>query len=138
MEPINQRIKMFRESLGLNQTEFSKALGLKNPSNISMIEKTKGGFNILIVEKITKKYPNLNIDWLLRGEGTMLKISNIYQKSEDKLQNSVNYANITAGKAEPFRIDIELLMEEITFLKEILHIKDKQIESLKKPSALAS
>lgn len=134
METINQRIKALRENLELNQTQFSKILGLKNQSNISMIEKGKGGFNIIIIEKITKKYSNLNIDWLMRGEGTMWKTDNNLHKNASNLTLRENQNGIKGGASEPNNIDMELLSIENTYLKEKLQIKEKQIESLKKPS----
>ena len=134
MDTINKRIKLFREELGLNQSEFAKVLGLKNPSNISMLEKAPGGFNITIAEKITKKYPKLSADWLMRGEGSMWKNDSNLYKNVNSLTIAENQNEIKGGQNQDNDLKIELLAIENTYLKETLQIKEKQIESLKKPS----
>lgn len=66
---MNERIKQLRLTLGLNQEEFGKALGLAK-SGVSNLE---NGFR-----NVTKKHIrmlvmsfNVNEEWLLTGKGEM-------------------------------------------------------------------
>lgn len=65
---IIERIKLFREYLGLGQTAFEVNVGVAKGyfSNV----KTLGSDKIM---RIHEKYPTLNIEWLITGGGNMLK-----------------------------------------------------------------
>lgn len=69
---IIERIKLFREHLGLGQTAFEVNVGVAKGyfSNV----KTLGSDKIM---RIYEKYPILNIEWLITGKGNMLR-SNEY------------------------------------------------------------
>lgn len=69
MSDICQRIVYLRENLGINQSNFAIGLGIKRPT---LAGYEKGSFpphtDFLIK---THKIYNVNIDWLLTGEGEM-------------------------------------------------------------------
>jgi transcriptional regulator with XRE-family HTH domain len=72
MTKINDRIKAFRVHKSLNQNEFSKLLGVAK-STLSEVEsgKTKPSIDILI--GIANNFDDVNIEWFLTGNGSMLK-----------------------------------------------------------------
>lgn len=75
------------------------------------------------VNSIALHYPDLNTGWLLTGEGEMLKSSSDTSTNNNELLASL-------------KKNIELQEEHISLLKEMLVIKDAEINRLKK--ALAS
>lgn len=75
------------------------------------------------VNSIALYYPDLNTGWLLTGEGEMLKSSSDTSTNNNELLASL-------------KKNIELQEEHISLLKEMLVIKDAEINRLKK--ALAS
>ena len=72
MSKINNRVKAVRQAKSLNQTEFSNLIGVAK-STLSEIEsgKTKPSTDVLI--GISNNFSDINSDWLLTGEGEMLK-----------------------------------------------------------------
>ena len=67
--PIKNRLLQFLEHLGIGQGAFEKNVGISN-GYVNNINKSIGSKILL---KISQRYPELNSDWLLSGEGTMLK-----------------------------------------------------------------
>ncbi|KAA9333364.1 helix-turn-helix domain-containing protein [Hymenobacter busanensis] len=71
MEHIGSRIKRFREEMGLTQTDLFKRTGIKQ-TTLSSIEsgtEPKAG----VIAAMLGSYPTLNPDWLLTGNGAMLR-----------------------------------------------------------------
>ncbi|SDZ81486.1 hypothetical protein SAMN05192529_10292 [Arachidicoccus rhizosphaerae] len=69
MENIKSRILEFIESLPYGQDKFEKKCGLSrgyvNKLGDNMTAKTQA--------KIQNEFPELNMDWLIKGEGEMLE-----------------------------------------------------------------
>lgn len=65
----NQRLRLTRELLQFNQTEFSKALGFKQ-SHISAIESEKKEVSVKIIYALVNKF-KVSANWLLSGSGEM-------------------------------------------------------------------
>lgn len=70
MSTIGSRLKSVRKSLNLNQEKFSKKLNIKREM-LSRYENDKNQIPNQIVQNIHKKF-NVNISWLLTGEGEMI------------------------------------------------------------------
>ncbi len=68
---IRGRIFEFIREKGLNKSRFEKEAGLSN----GYINNVKGKFSMKKLEQILNAFPDLNRDWLLYGEGDMLKDS---------------------------------------------------------------
>jgi predicted transcriptional regulator len=56
--------------LCLNQTLFAQSLGMTQP-NISRMVSGDGKISLEVLNRITDIYKNINLHWLLTGEGTM-------------------------------------------------------------------
>lgn len=63
------RLKMFVSSLGLGRNKFETLLGLSN----GYISSKSSAISSDVIEKIAFAYPDLNLEWLLRGKGDMFK-----------------------------------------------------------------
>lgn len=71
MEHIGSRIRVFREEMGLTQIDLFRSTGIKQ-TTLSSIEsgtEPKAG----IVGAMLAAYPTLSPDWLLTGNGPMLR-----------------------------------------------------------------
>ena len=64
---LAKRFKLFREFLGLSQKEFADKLGVSQKA-ISQWERGERAIPAVILKEL-KEHLNLNIDWLLTGEG---------------------------------------------------------------------
>ena len=82
---IVDRIKLFREYLGIGQTAFEVNIGVARGyfSNV----KTLGSDRIL---RIHTKYPELNIEWLVTGNGEMIKNAGREQKTIEISESAIS------------------------------------------------
>ena len=65
---ITNRIKQFTDYLGISMRKFCENVGIANGSFAKV--KSIGSETLL---KIYSAYPNINLEWLITGEGTMVK-----------------------------------------------------------------
>ena len=65
---MKERILQFIENKQITKSKFYSVTGLSN----GILDK-KSGLTMDTVEKIYSKYPEINLEWLLTGEGEMLK-----------------------------------------------------------------
>lgn len=66
---VKDRVKAYCKVVGMPVTSFEKCIGAKN-GYVNSISK---GIGADYLNKIVVNFPNLNIDWLLTGNGEMLK-----------------------------------------------------------------
>jgi hypothetical protein len=65
---VKDRLLKFLEHENMSQGRFEKHVGLSN----GFINNIGTGISTISLNKIKEKYPQLNIQWLLKGEGEML------------------------------------------------------------------
>lgn len=70
---------------GVTPFQMNKEAGLSRTLLIKAIENHQG-LNTATIEKIIKKYPNLNVDWLVTGRGEMLISDELPKISQIKTQ----------------------------------------------------
>ncbi|MDR1368942.1 MAG: hypothetical protein LBJ72_02270 [Dysgonamonadaceae bacterium] len=66
---VKDRIKTFTKYMDITVLDFERSISVSN-GYVNSISKSIG---IDKIEIILEKYPNLNLIWLLTGQGTMLK-----------------------------------------------------------------
>lgn len=69
---INQRIREFIDSLGINDNQFAKSIGVTQSVIASMFSRNTEPSSKVIVS-VLNAYANLSAEWLMRGEGEMIK-----------------------------------------------------------------
>lgn len=71
--PSGQRIYEIIQHYGLNKTSFSAKLGMKDNSLIvRVINDPNRSFTVDLIQRIALNFPEVNIRWLVTGEGPML------------------------------------------------------------------
>lgn len=137
-----ERLLLFLKHKGLKNAVFEKMMGLSN----GYINSMRKGLGYDKLEQISISFPELNIGWLLTGEGSMLKnessstSASFPEETQNKKKNSDTslengdllykmYIDIQKKDAEIKELHTKLLSmsEEIGNLKTLL--KDKQQES---------
>jgi hypothetical protein len=66
------RLLMFIKYAGLSARQFDISIGAGNGYTLRM-KKNSASIGSDVIENIIKAYPQLNVVWLLTGEGSMLK-----------------------------------------------------------------
>ncbi|HEY0976585.1 MAG TPA: helix-turn-helix transcriptional regulator [Flavobacteriales bacterium] len=72
MPPLNARFIQVMEGLGLTGYSFSKEMETSE-AVVSNIRNGKNPPNIQLVERMLKKYEEVDADWLLLGKGRMFR-----------------------------------------------------------------
>lgn len=72
--PLLKRIDEFIQHLGVSYNKFENIVGASR-GGISAAIRTGRNIGINVIENILQEYPELNSEWLLRGNGEMLKKS---------------------------------------------------------------
>ena len=84
-----ERLKEFVSKQGLGQNAFEKkvgiAVGYLSSKSVSVTSDT--------IEKVIENFPNLNLDWLITGEGDMLKNTGTMTGSNQGDGNKIEYKN---------------------------------------------
>ena len=70
METQKERLERFIGVMGYSTREFERAIGVSNAT----ITHVKDTLSANLKEKISANFQQLNMDWLLTGEGEMLKV----------------------------------------------------------------
>lgn len=82
---VIQRIRKVIESRGMSVTALSKALGIVQQT-LNRQMSGDGAMPLLTVDKFLSYFPDISAEWLLRGEGAMIKgerVNNDFPKSFD-------------------------------------------------------
>lgn len=93
---MKERIIRFINYKGITIQAFELKAGLSNGA----VSKMGDGTRRRTLEKISNSYPELNINWLLTGEGEMLKNSNAgvnINQGDGNIIGQGNYNNIKTG-----------------------------------------
>lgn len=91
-----KNLKIFRKSIGKNQLDFAQSIPMPQ-SHLSNIERGKRNITETLVQKISKRYNDLNVHWLFTNEGSMIK-ANAQRVSE----TAVSYGQRSKNLYVPF------------------------------------
>jgi transcriptional regulator with XRE-family HTH domain len=69
-ETMNERLKALIKVVSKSPTDFAKSLGV-SPGRVNNVTSGRNNFNYEFVKKIVETYRNVNLTWLLIGEGEM-------------------------------------------------------------------
>lgn len=115
---VKERLLDFITSKNLTVAEFERICGLSN----GYVSKIKNTVGFRILSDITRVFPELDKDWLMNGEGEMLKSSVIQQNQNG---DNIHGESVTVHKSET-----DKLLETIAACHEIIKKKDEQIDKL--------
>lgn len=88
---VKTRIKQFCEAEGITVSSFEKSIGASN-GYVNSISRSVG---IDKLNRILEKYPYLNIEWLLTGNGDMKK-----QQEQHEVPNTIDIHQLINTIAE--------------------------------------
>jgi transcriptional regulator with XRE-family HTH domain len=108
---IKQRLKEFAKHKGISERSFCLSIGV-SPTFISAMRKSMQPDKI---ESISHHYPELNITWLLTGDGQMIN-QNCEQNTPIK---QIGYTALSSN-------------EEIAMYKQLIESKDRLIDALER------
>lgn len=117
---IKERILSFLESQGIKKVDFFEATGIQSSNFKGKNMSSQPGGDMIV--RVLTIYPNLSAEWLLRGEGDMLKSPAIKDKPKIIKTDTKNDNDLPSSILDKFLTTIQGQAEEIGELK--ARIKD--------------
>ncbi len=117
---IKERILSFLESQGIKKVDFFEATGIQSSNFKGKNMSSQPGGDMIV--RVLTIYPNLSAEWLLRGEGDMLKSSVTKDKPKIIKTDTKEDNNLSSSILDKFLTTIQNQAEEIGELK--ARIKD--------------
>lgn len=121
---IAKRLKKYIDYKCISVYAFENAIGCSRGLIAKAIKDDKN-IGSSIVENILRAYPDIDTNWLLTGQGNMLKTGHTQIGSDNRIDNSPINVN-TDSTAE-----IARLKKEIEMLNSTIKDKDEIIKLLK-------
>lgn len=111
------RLMQFINYAGLSARQFDLSIGASNGYTLRM-KKNNASIGSDVIENILKAYPQLNVVWLITGEGEMLKENEEelildFDKLPTKKQNEIEQI-IEAKIKERQQEELKRLLKEVT------------------------
>ena len=117
---IKERILSFLESQGIKKVDFFEATGIQSSNFKGKNMSSQPGGDMFV--RVLTIYPNLSAEWLLRGEGDMLKSSVTKDKPKIIKTDTKKDNDLSSSILDKFLTTIQNQAEEIGELK--ARIKD--------------
>lgn len=117
---IKERILSFLESQGIKKVDFFEATGIQSSNFKGKNMSSQPGGDMIV--RVLTIYPNLSAEWLLRGEGDMLKSSVTKDKPKIIKTDTKKDNDLLSSILDKFLTTIQNQAEEIGELK--ARIKD--------------
>lgn len=109
-QSVKDRLKIYIKYLGIGQSKFEKQCNLSN----GYINNSKGNFGASKLEYILKLHPELNREWLLTGEGEMLKSSVQEARGDNNTQIAGNSNNVNTSA------EMQIALNEISEMRKLV------------------
>jgi hypothetical protein len=94
---MKERINDILKHLRINASQFADEIGVQRASVSHVLsDRNKPGFDF--IQKILATYPSISAEWLITGQGEMLKAKNVEQvlfSEDDKGESQINDGNKT-------------------------------------------
>ena len=120
MNTFGERLAYFIELVGMRPAEFSREVGYKRPDKIYHAIDNKFKLSLESLEDIAVRFPDLNLDWLIRGEGEPLKSNE--PKLIPKIELNPNELLLLVEQQILLQQEaMELLRQQVESVKQILH-----------------
>lgn len=118
--PIKQNILYFADSLNISRREFYKKIDVSRGTLES-----KSGITEEILSKFIATFPEINLQWLILGEGEMYQVNKL---NNTPLYNKTEIEQKTCEKCEEKERIISSQQQTIETQKQLIHFLQVQIE----------
>ena len=124
-----RRILQFIEYKGIGITNFFKKTGIKR--GFLDTDKLDSSVSDMFLAKIIAVFPELNIEWLLTGEGNMLRKEGVIQQAHNNISSTITqHQTINApDDYETLKKENQRLTQENSGLKDkIIQLMEEKIK----------
>jgi transcriptional regulator with XRE-family HTH domain len=79
---MNERIQLILKTKNISASKFADEIGVQR-SSISHIVSGRNNPSLDFIQKIIKRFPDINSDWIIFGKGSMYKEPDLFTTSEE-------------------------------------------------------
>lgn len=120
---FSDRLKAIIDYKSKNQTEFAKKINI-NRTTITSILRTDSSPNLELIDAITSNFPDINLHWLVTGQGSM-ESSPKNTLTIQHTENNGGYINQSVGLADCEKQVVALQAELLAAQKKIIALLEK-------------
>lgn len=126
MNTFGERLGYFIELVGMRPAEFSREVGYKRPDKIYHAIDNKFKLSLESLEDVAARFPELNLDWLIRGDGEALKV---VAREQELLADYATEMSIPPS--EYFVARHEMLEQQVKDRDKMIDLLEKELVFLK-------
>ncbi len=136
-EQVQDRIHLLIQELGKNPNAFSVSLQVSGTQIYHIIKGKRNKPSFDLLAKICEMYPQVSLDWLVLGKGTMFRNQTSYQNipngSQALAEDPVTYGTAPAGELPVLKKKVEELEQQKQSIYEKYDkLRDKYIALLER------
>ncbi len=136
ISPQSERLKKFVAKTGYSVTGFGKQCGISSPSTIHKIINEGKVPSSKVLDKIIKRFPMLNTDYIVLGVGNMMldeELNLHFQGTDEDIRQSINDAldREESEDNKPFTsMDGQMLWDRVDALEKRLSNIERRLSKL--------
>jgi hypothetical protein len=119
---VKERISVYIKYKGMNNAQFEKACGLSN----GYVANMRKGIGTDKLNNVLTAFPDLNRDWLLYGEGEMIRLSLTQNASGSENFTQTGNVTVHAGTDEA----LAKVLDELAAQRRMNEKSQEQIDRL--------
>ncbi|TAF74471.1 MAG: XRE family transcriptional regulator [Bacteroidetes bacterium] len=123
------RLREFRKYIGLNQAEMASKLKITQ-QYISLVESCRNPITAQMIYEIRNCFNNLNMDWLLYGEGRLLLLQTQQQQLLEEHAKANSDSTISEKILEELKLQTENLRTELNRAWDLINWQKELINKL--------
>jgi hypothetical protein len=139
MSTDKERMELLLAHLKMNGNELAKRLGYKRSDRVYHVIKERNGISSSLARDICTEFDSINFDWLLKGEGDMVKsktYTQIQPRTTIVMESAAPYGEPAEEEVNITEADTIIAMQRMMEIdrvrKMLIAEKDREIEALTK------
>jgi hypothetical protein len=127
MDNIKDRLDYFFNSQDISKNDIETYIGVSS-GVVGKFINGKSEIGVNKIGKILERYSQLSSEWLMRGEGEMLRSMDADSINKRNINNNGDFNGVNGDVTITAKTEHHTLVDEVVFLREELKEKNRQIK----------
>jgi len=126
---MNNRVLEIIENKKLTPSRFADKIGVPR-STISHIISGRNKPSMELISKIAEKYPDINLDWLIKGKGSMISSqTTLFNNTQEKQPEEDSHKSKQISHINTFNESLQMETEQKSSDSEPEQVKKKPVNN---------
>ncbi len=126
---MNNRVLEIIENKKLTPSRFADKIGVPR-STISHIISGRNKPSLELISKIAEKYPDINLDWLIKGKGSMISSqTTLFNNTQEKQPEEDSHKSKQISHINTFNESLQMETEQKSSDSEPEQVKKKPVNN---------